>query len=714
MGTDFQRLKTDDQNADINPGAAEACDGVDNNCNDQIDELPATDPKTWYADTDADGFGDALISEIACNAPEGFVANDDDCDDQAAHINPDGVEVCDDDDADEDCNGQADDGDAGVDSASLLTGYADVDQDGYGDASFESTSCTLPEGYVDNAEDCDDSNALVNPEGVEVCDGLDNDCNASTTEDGMARFVDDDSNVTDYPSFGGSAGAPDTDAPQAAGELTVCDGTYYIDWTLSEDLTVRSQSGDPAAAVFDGGGTNNIFLLGSSPDYGGGYFVNLSIDGLGFANSYKPDFGGVITCADSSVGEVMSWVNINNSVFSDNFSDWSGAAVGSEFCDLTISNTEFTGNHSDGWGVVWSSGWTEITDSVFDGNSGAVNGGFVATYSVSDVLLDGVDFFGNELTEDYGAGTLLVYYPGGSVTLDGVNVYENLNQTQSAFGTGISIWGASDVEIIGSTASPGSVTGNADPGPGLYVSGGSVLSVEDVNFGANGGADDNAGADIAFGSYEYMAPESASFLCSNYYCGENTDGDGDASDDSAECFVGDQSVTSLYYMASDYLVGQVVLSDSYATIESFRYWVSSSSTCSVDWYILSSPDYNSSSVWTVEWSSLNHSSSTTVGDWDTSGRIGYAFDSGTYYALVYAVDCPSSVHKYGFASTGSQSPDPGFGTMSGYVYKSASIADMNVGDTLDDLSLYANGGSSVFTSKMWINDLESASSGLCP
>ena len=37
-------------------------------------------------------------------------------------------------------------------------------------------ACDQPEGYVDNAEDCDDTDEEMNPDGVEVCNELDDDC----------------------------------------------------------------------------------------------------------------------------------------------------------------------------------------------------------------------------------------------------------------------------------------------------------------------------------------------------------------------------------------------------------------------------------------------------------------------------------------------------------------------------------------------------------
>ena len=47
--TDLTEEDCDDGNADINPDATETCDGVDNNCDGEIDEGVTT---TFYADGD--------------------------------------------------------------------------------------------------------------------------------------------------------------------------------------------------------------------------------------------------------------------------------------------------------------------------------------------------------------------------------------------------------------------------------------------------------------------------------------------------------------------------------------------------------------------------------------------------------------------------------------------------------------------------------------
>jgi len=56
------------------------------------------------------------------------------------------------------------------------TYYRDQDNDGYGDASAFVQSCTPREGFVTNDDDCDDTNPAVNPVAVEICDGIDNNC----------------------------------------------------------------------------------------------------------------------------------------------------------------------------------------------------------------------------------------------------------------------------------------------------------------------------------------------------------------------------------------------------------------------------------------------------------------------------------------------------------------------------------------------------------
>lgn len=67
----------------------------------------------------------------------------------------------------------------------LYTYYADNDNDGYGDlqtAPVIICNPIAPEGFVNNFGDCNDGNMLVNPQAIEVCDEIDNNCDGVVDE----------------------------------------------------------------------------------------------------------------------------------------------------------------------------------------------------------------------------------------------------------------------------------------------------------------------------------------------------------------------------------------------------------------------------------------------------------------------------------------------------------------------------------------------------
>jgi hypothetical protein len=112
----------DDTEWRVNPDAQETCDGVDNDCDGDIDEDDAADVTTWYPDSDGDGFGSGGGTTISsCEAPgEGWVADDTDCDDTDASVYPGAFEApCD--GVDNDCGGEAEDGAAALDDVEYAT-----------------------------------------------------------------------------------------------------------------------------------------------------------------------------------------------------------------------------------------------------------------------------------------------------------------------------------------------------------------------------------------------------------------------------------------------------------------------------------------------------------------------------------------------------------------------------------------------------------------
>ena len=179
----------DDINSDVYPGAAEYCNGVDDDCDGSTDEDDALDTLTWYLDGDGDGAGDQTQTTQACTQPLGYLSDASDCDDNDDDVYPG---------APENCNGVDDDCDGSIDEESSDLGvfYADLDGDGYGDASNTVTACAQPSGYVLNQSDCDDEDATVYPAGEEVCDGVDNDCDGAvdeqTASDALLWYEDND------------------------------------------------------------------------------------------------------------------------------------------------------------------------------------------------------------------------------------------------------------------------------------------------------------------------------------------------------------------------------------------------------------------------------------------------------------------------------------------------------------------------------------------
>jgi hypothetical protein len=117
----------DDADPLINPGVDEICDGIDNDCDEQVDE-DFGPPATWWADADADGYGNPLTPfESACDHGPAYVQDGTDCDDSDASVHP-GAEDTPCDGVDGDCDGVGEQSTASADGVEYDTIQLAVDE----------------------------------------------------------------------------------------------------------------------------------------------------------------------------------------------------------------------------------------------------------------------------------------------------------------------------------------------------------------------------------------------------------------------------------------------------------------------------------------------------------------------------------------------------------------------------------------------------------
>ena len=163
---------------DAPEATAETCDGADNDCDGVADGPGAIGCTTFYEDKDKDGAGDSGQTACLCKATGAFTATvGGDCNDLNPGVGPGKPEICN--GLDDNCDGVVDPSDSG----GCTEYYMDADKDGWG---VEATSaCLCAPGAPFNATkvgDCNDKSNLVYPGAIEVCNGLDDNCNGTGDE----------------------------------------------------------------------------------------------------------------------------------------------------------------------------------------------------------------------------------------------------------------------------------------------------------------------------------------------------------------------------------------------------------------------------------------------------------------------------------------------------------------------------------------------------
>ena len=203
-----------DSDNSIYPDATEICNGEDDDCDGQIDEGLKS---IFYLDSDNDGYGDPAYPKKSCSQPTGYVANSkDQCPSDKNKYIP-GNCGCGISDSNYKTYYRDSDGDGygnpaypkkscsqptgyvtnskdqcpsdknkyipgncgcGISDSNYKTYYRDSDSDGYGCSSQTKKACSRPSGYVTNNSDCNCSDKAIYPGAPDLCDNKRNNCNS--------------------------------------------------------------------------------------------------------------------------------------------------------------------------------------------------------------------------------------------------------------------------------------------------------------------------------------------------------------------------------------------------------------------------------------------------------------------------------------------------------------------------------------------------------
>jgi MYXO-CTERM domain-containing protein len=253
---------------------------------------------------------------------------------------------------DDDCDGLADDLDPGVDLTTGNVWYLDADGDAFGDLDAPLATCVdLPLDYADNATDCDDTDAEVNPGAVEVCnDELDDNCNgladdADETLDLSTRdtwCLDSDGDTFGDPAVATitCAGAPadyvadgtdcdDAEALSFPGNPEVCDGLdndcnlgaddglTFEDWYVDADgdaygdpdTLLSTCDGAPADSISDGTDCDDS-NANVNPGEAEVFDNEIDDDCNGLVDQDDPAFEGCGGCSSGTTPTPVAWLGL--------------------------------------------------------------------------------------------------------------------------------------------------------------------------------------------------------------------------------------------------------------------------------------------------------------------------------------------------------------------------------------------------------------------
>jgi hypothetical protein len=499
-----------DADSSINPSAQEICDpaDVDEDCDGTADngDSNTVGRITWYPDVDADGYGATSGGVYSCDNPGTSVSQSGDCDDGNAGVNPGQFEVCDALNADEDCSGAADNDDAAALGKIIV--YQDNDGDGYGQTASSTNRCEAGNGWASEPEDCNDSDAAINPGGTEVCasgdedcDGLEGDSDPSVVDpttwytdlDGDGYGDDNASMSTACTQPGNSASSggdcDDGDASFSPGVAEVCGDGLDQDCSLEAD---------------DCGVIRNGSLTTANARYQG-----LSLGGL--TGSSVAIVEGVLLIGASNAGAVFEAAPGSGDISLASSPYWTGAGAGALVMDgggiLGSGTAYLIGSTSDQKLYIVDSSSTPgalSSELILTQSSSSLGGAFVwADQGASGQLFVGAPGYNSNM----GAVFVLDTVDTGSLDAEAVATYSgSAGDLAGSSVAAVDFNGDGDDDLI--VGSPGAVFGfglvAGVPGPlsGAYTQATSAFSVVGANLGDGLGSKVANAGDIDGDGYE--------------------------------------------------------------------------------------------------------------------------------------------------------------------------------------------------------------------
>jgi hypothetical protein len=323
------------------------------------------------------------------------------------------------------------------------TGEVDEDRDGH-----------------PTSTDCDDTDPEIHPGADERCNGLDDDCDPATLEDGVASVDGQGSHASLFAAV--TAAIPGS-------EIRVCAGVWQENVGIPHALTLVSQEG-AAVTIIDGGGVGPALAVSAG---------EVTITGFTLTNGQSFGFGGGLS------------------------------VTGTEL--VTVEDCLITGNVStDGAGIyAYAGAQLVVTGTEISGNTGGIGGGLAVQSNGSGSLSLFDCTIADNVSDEFGAGMVLVGVP--MVEIDSTAIIDN--DSLDAGGIGIV---DSMVTILDSTVLRNTAT---SVGGGLLLYAGSgAVTVVDSDWGT--GADDNGPQDVAIpgvGSWAAYGA-GASFECDAAGC----------------------------------------------------------------------------------------------------------------------------------------------------------------------------------------------------